>query len=113
MSDTDDRPRADNLPDGAGAGVAGSDDSHRAVIDRVRELLRAHGRLAVPVEKIGDESDLFAVGLTSLATVNLMLAVEDAFDIEFPDGALSRRTFENIAALSGVVERIAASRGGA
>ena len=112
MSDTDDRPRADNPSDGTGrAGVVAAGDGNCAVIDRVRELLRAHGRLAVPVEKLSDESDLFAVGLTSLATVNLMLAVEEAFNIEFPDCALSRRTFESIGALSGVVVRIAESGG--
>jgi len=108
MSDTDDRPRGENPSDGTGrAENMAAGDGNRVVIDRVRELLRAHGRLAVPVDKLNDDSDLFAVGLTSLATVNLMLAVEEAFDIEFPDGALSRRTFESIGALSGVVVRIA------
>ena len=42
--------------------------------DRLRELLSQHGRLSVPVEQLGDRSDLYQAGLTSLATVGLMLA---------------------------------------
>lgn len=74
----------------------------------MRGLVREHARLSVPVEQLADDSDLFAVGLTSLATVNLMLAVEQEFDIEFPDAALSRRTFQSITALTGAVQQLCA-----
>ena len=63
-----------------------------------------------PVEQIDDRSDLYQAGLTSLATVGLMLAIEDAFDIEFPDALLSRKTFRSIDALA-VVDRAAAGQG--
>ena len=74
--------------------------------DRLRELLSQHGRLSVPVEQLGDRSDLYQAGLTSLATVGLMLAIEDAFDIEFPDALLSRNTFRSIDALAVAIERL-------
>jgi acyl carrier protein len=74
----------------------------------VREIVAQHGRLAAPIADLGDESDLYDAGLTSLATVGLMLALEDAFDIEFPDAMLSRKTFGSIAALAGAVEQLAA-----
>jgi acyl carrier protein len=45
-------------------------------------------------------------GLTSLATVGLMLALEDEFDIEFPDSALSRKTFSSIEAIADTVESL-------
>jgi len=37
--------------------------------------------------------------MTSQASVNLMLALEDAFDIEFPDRMLKRSVFESIASI--------------
>jgi acyl carrier protein len=49
---------------------------------------------------------LYAAGLTSLTTVNLMLAIEDHFDIEFPDKMLGRKTFESIQSLSEAIEEI-------
>ena len=72
--------------------------------EKVREILAAHGRLTESVEKLKDDSDLYQAGLTSLATVGLMLALEDEFDIEFPDSALSRKTFGSINAIAETVE---------
>ena len=64
--------------------------------DRVREIVAAHARLAVDVATLADGDDLYSAGLTSHASVNLMLALEDAFDIEFPERLLRRQTFESI-----------------
>jgi len=71
---------------------------------QVREILASHGRLPVDVAKLTNESDLYDAGLTSLITVNLLLAIEDHFDVEFPDELLSRRTFQSINALAEAVE---------
>jgi acyl carrier protein len=73
-------------------------------VETVREIVAQHGRLSVSVVQLADNSDLYNAGLTSLATVGLMLALEDAFDIEFPDAMLSRRTFGSIASLAAAVE---------
>lgn len=77
---------------------------------QIREILLAHGRLGVQVETLADESDLYDAGLTSLMTVNLLLALEDHFDIEFPDRMLSRRTFQSINALSDAISEILSLR---
>ena len=74
--------------------------------DKVREILAQYGRLPVEVSSLSDDSDLYSAGLTSLATVGLMLAIEDTFDIEIPDTKLSRKTFETIEALRSVVEEL-------
>ena len=76
----------------------------------VRAILREHGRLSVPVDQLENSSDLHSAGLTSLATVGLMLALEDYFDIEFPDALLSRQTFSSIDALVAAVEGLCAVR---
>ena len=71
--------------------------------DRLRDIIAKFGRLPIAVDTLASNDDLYEAGLSSLASVNLMLAVEDAFDIEFPDHLLTRRTFQSISSLSNVV----------
>ena len=65
----------------------------------IKEVLEAHGRLPVSVQSLQETDDLFENGLTSHASVNVMLALEDAYDFEFPDELLVKSTFESIAAI--------------
>lgn len=74
--------------------------------DQIRTIVAQHARLSADVAQLSDSSDLYAAGLTSLTTVNLMLAIEDHFDIEFPDKMLGRKTFESIQSLSEAIEEI-------
>ncbi|MEO6863926.1 MAG: acyl carrier protein [Gemmatimonadaceae bacterium] len=67
------------------------------MIDKIRDTLRQHARLNRDVSAISVDADLYACGLTSHATVNLMLGLEDTFQVEFPERMLRRRTFETIA----------------
>jgi acyl carrier protein len=55
--------------------------------------------LQADLDGLADSADLYAAGLTSHATVNLMLALEEAFDIEFPDRLLKRKTFSSVDAI--------------
>ncbi len=74
--------------------------------EKIRHILATHGKLAVDVASLADDSNLFEAGLTSHASVNVMLACEDEFDVEFPDESLKKATFSSIGALSGVVGRL-------
>ena len=67
--------------------------------DQIREILSEHGRLPVEADTLSDTEDLYEIGLTSHASVNVMLALEDAFDIEFPDSLLRKGTFESVSAI--------------
>src|SRR5579872_3378688 len=67
-------------------------------------------RLSVPIDQLDGASDLHGAGLTSLATVGLMLALEERFEIEFPDALLSRRTFGSIDALASAVDALRSGR---
>ena len=71
--------------------------------NEIREILAKSGRLAVPVHALQDEADLFAAGLDSLAIVNVLMTIEEQFDIELPDELLSRRSFSSIATMTRVV----------
>ena len=67
--------------------------------DRVRALLKTTGWLQTDIDTLADDSDLYSAGLTSHATVTLMLALEEEFDVEFPDSLLRRRTFSSVEAI--------------
>jgi acyl carrier protein len=67
--------------------------------ETIRKILAEHANLPVDVAKLGDEDDLYQVGMTSHASVNVMLAIEDEFDIEFPEAMLRKSTFESVAAI--------------
>ena len=72
----------------------------------IREILSKFGQLPVPVDTIADEADLYAAGLSSFASVQLMLGLEEAFDIEFPDSMLNRKSFASISAIEATVKAI-------
>jgi acyl carrier protein len=74
--------------------------------DQIRQLISEHARLPVDVSQLTDDSDLYQAGLTSLSTVNLMLALEEHFGVEFLDRMLGRRTFGSIRALSEAIDEL-------
>lgn len=65
----------------------------------IRAVLRGHARLLVDVDELDADADLFEAGMTSYASVNVMFALEEAFDIEFPDSMLNRGVFVSIASI--------------
>ncbi len=73
----------------------------------IRTLLREHARLAEDVDGIGDQADLYEAGLSSHASVNLMLALEEHFQVEFPERMLQRRSFATIAAIRACLVELA------
>ena len=73
---------------------------------QIREILADNGRLAVPVDTLNDNADLFSAGLDSLAIVNVLMRLEEEFDIELPDSMLQRRSFSSIAAIDSVVRTL-------
>lgn len=72
----------------------------------IRDILARHGRLSVDVNSLREDSDLYEAGLTSLATVNVLLALESHFDVEFPDTLLSRKTFASLEAIAEAVAEL-------
>lgn len=67
----------------------------RAVLDQLDIL--------ADVPTLDSMMDLYDAGMTSHASVRFMLALEDAFDLEFPDDMLKRETFASIAVISDAV----------
>ena len=65
----------------------------------VCRILLKRGVAAVP----GVADNLRDAGLTSLDMVNLMLAIEAEFDVEFPQSAMTPENFDTIHAIEALV----------
>lgn len=77
-----------------------------SVEDIVREKLAEILPPGARASALAATDDLYSAGLSSLATVDLMLAIEDQFGFEFTNEWLNRRTFASIAALSNAVRHL-------
>lgn len=77
--------------------------------DQIRSILAEFGRLGAAAEQLRDDADLRQAGLTSHASVNVMLALESRFEIEFPDHMLTRNVFGSIASLRAALEELTAA----
>ena len=73
---------------------------------QIRAILARHGRLAADAQQLAADADLYQAGMTSHSSVNVMLALEGAFDIEFPDELLKRSVFASINSIRDAVAGI-------
>jgi acyl carrier protein len=55
---------------------------------------------------VESSTDLYRAGMTSYASVVLMIALENEFDLEFPDAMLSRNVFESIDSITAAIETL-------
>ena len=78
--------------------------------DAIYRLLAEHGRMPVEAASIAPAADLYAAGLTSFAAVQLMLALEDEFDVEFPERMLNRRSFATVDAIADCIAELTAGK---
>ena len=74
--------------------------------EEIRQIIKDHGRLPVDVDSLADDADLYEAGMTSHASVNLMLGLEDSFDVEFPDHMLKRSVFESVNAIASALREL-------
>ena len=78
-------------------------------LDQIRAIIKEHARLTKDIATLNDASDLYQAGMTSHASVNVMLALEGAFEIEFPDHMLKRSVFESITAIATAIAELTKS----
>jgi acyl carrier protein len=76
----------------------------------IRNILKEHGRLNKDAVTLEHDADLYQAGMTSHASVNVMLALEGEFDVEFPDHMLKRSSFESVAAIHAAIDELLAPR---
>jgi acyl carrier protein len=73
--------------------------SKSCLTQRIRAVIDNHAQLPRKCDTLSDSASLYDAGMTSLASVSLMLALEDEFGIEFPDHMLRRDVFESVSSI--------------
>jgi acyl carrier protein len=76
---------------------------------RIRQVLQDHGRLNQDASRLAEDADLYQSGMTSHASVNVMLALEGVFDVEFPDHMLKRSVFASVASIRQALAQLTAT----
>lgn len=66
------------------------------MVELVRQMIDEHGRLPVAAQDLSANSDLYEIGLTPFAAVQIMLALEEALGLQFPEQMLRRQNFASI-----------------
>lgn len=79
-----------------------------AVTDKLRDLLTGHLR-QVPADVDWSTVPLADLGLDSMTAIELVLAIEDTFNAQFPEDRLVRETFYTLASLEAVVRAMVAA----
>ena len=74
--------------------------------DQIRQIIRDHANLSVDVDTLADGGDLYQAGMTSHASVNVMIALEDTFEIEFLDSMLNRSVFESVDSIAAALQEV-------
>jgi acyl carrier protein len=74
--------------------------------DQIRAILKENAHLPVNVDTLNDEQNLYDAGMSSHSTVNVMLALEDEFDVEFPARLLRRSVFSSVASIRNAINEL-------
>jgi acyl carrier protein len=73
------------------------------VKNEIRAVLKQVAHLEAAIDSIGDADDLYEAGLSSLDTIQLILALERQFNVEIPDEMLNRNLFRSIDSLADAI----------
>ena len=77
--------------------------------DQIRAILKENAHLSVSVDTLNDEQNLYDAGMSSHSTVNVMLALEDEFDVEFPARLLRRSVFSSVVNIRNAINELCKS----
>jgi acyl carrier protein len=83
-----------------------ADGSIASARDEIAQIVAAMLARRNVTSAVGAGADLRKAGLTSLDMVNLMLAVEDRFDLELPEAEMTPDNFRSIATIEALVRRL-------
>jgi acyl carrier protein len=76
------------------------------MIEIIRHAIDTKGNLRVAASLIAPWANLYEMGLTPFAAIQVMLELEKEFSIEFPDDMLKRKSFSSISAILACVKQL-------
>lgn len=80
---------------------------------QIRLILAEFGHLSCDASTVDADADLYGANLTSQAAVEVMLALEEVFGVEFADHMLRRSTFSSVSAIREALRELGVGSGGA
>lgn len=98
--------------DRVGLAWGGAELAKDAMSERLRDVLTGHLR-AVPDDVDWTTAYLPDLGLDSMSAIELVLALEDAFGVQFPEELLVRETFATFPSLESAVRSMTGRPAGA
>ncbi|PWB84633.1 MAG: acyl carrier protein [Methylocystaceae bacterium] len=66
------------------------------MLETVRRLIDEKANLSLRACDLAPDGDLYRAGLTPFAAIQLMLAIEKEFEVEFPRQMLNRQSMSSI-----------------
>lgn len=82
--------------------AVGNSDVEQAV----RQVIAERARLSEDAASLDANADLYRVGFTSYVSVDVMLALEEQFDIEFPDTMMNRTVFRSVESITTALQSL-------
>ncbi|MER5214821.1 phosphopantetheine-binding protein [Streptomyces sp. NPDC002838] len=78
----------------------------RGIEMRLRALVLEDSKTGQLRDTLTFDTDLWNSGMDSMASVRLLVAIEEEFGIEFPDELLTRSTFTSITTMASAVRSL-------
>ncbi len=76
------------------------------IYERVKQVIIEFSEIKSDLSKLSQHDNLFNLGMSSRASVSLMIGLESEFDIEFPDEMLRKEVFESIETIGKAIETL-------
>jgi len=77
-----------------------------AIEVKVKEVLKENLELEKNIESIGFEEDLVVKGMNSIKFLKVIVALEEALDIDFDEEELNIENFRTISSIISTIEKI-------
>ncbi|MGD1703621.1 phosphopantetheine-binding protein [Dapis sp. BLCC M229] len=77
-------------------------------LEQLKVCMVEHLKLVTSVDQIDNDTELTSLGLDSMAATNLMLDLEDEFEVTFPDELLTPDVFKTTNTLNSAIEKLLA-----
>lgn len=78
-----------------------------AIILTLKELVVENVAAISFADQVDDQSDLASLGMDSMSALNLLLDIEEEFDVAFPEEYLTAEVFRTPASLAMAIQELA------
>jgi len=79
------------------------------LVEKLSDVLRDHMPDAPEEGPLAPETNLVDLGIDSLRLVELIIALEDTFDVMIPDEEMLAENFRTVGTIGALVDRLTAS----